>query len=68
VAEAVTPYLAAPRVAVVGLKRLLASAFDPPVAAVAPTAARLFADCLASPELAEANGQWRQRRESRDPR
>ena len=67
VTEVLQPYLAAPHTAVVGVKQLLATAFAPPVADVAPTAARLFADCLASAELAEANAHWRRRTERRKP-
>jgi enoyl-CoA hydratase/carnithine racemase len=65
VAEAIKPYRAAPPTAVVGLKQLLASAFAPSVASVAPTGARLFADCLASAELAEANTDWLHRDQER---
>jgi enoyl-CoA hydratase/carnithine racemase len=65
VAEAIKPYLAAPPTAVVGLKQLLANAFAPSVASVAPTGARLFADCLASAELAEANTDWLYRDQER---
>jgi hypothetical protein len=61
----IKPYLAAPPTAVVGLKQLLASAFAPSVASVAPTGARLFADCLASAELAEANTDWLHRDQER---
>ena len=61
ITQMLQPYLAAPPTAVAGLKQLLASAFAPPVATVAPTAARLFADCLASAELAEANTHWHHR-------
>jgi enoyl-CoA hydratase/carnithine racemase len=65
ITQVLQPYLAAPPTAVLGLKQLLASAFAPPVATVAPTAARLFADCLASGELTEANTHWRHRSEHR---
>jgi enoyl-CoA hydratase/carnithine racemase len=68
VAEVLAPYLAAPRTAVVGLKKLLATAFAPPVADIAPTAAHLLADCLSSAELADANDQWRHRAGRRDQR
>jgi enoyl-CoA hydratase/carnithine racemase len=65
ITQVLQPYLLAPPTAVVGLKQLLASAFTPPVAAIAPTAARLFADCLASAELAEANTHWQHRSKRR---
>ena len=57
----VQAYLDAPRAAAAGVKALLARAFDPPIAEVAPTAAAHFAACLASPDLATASERWRSR-------
>jgi enoyl-CoA hydratase/carnithine racemase len=57
----VQTYLDAPRAAAAGVKALLARAFDPPIAEVAPTAAAHFAACLAAPDLATASERWRSR-------
>lgn len=57
----VRTYLDAPRAAAAGVKALLARAFDPPVADVAPSAAAHFEACLAAPDLATASERWRSR-------
>jgi enoyl-CoA hydratase/carnithine racemase len=61
----VQTYLDAPRAAAAGVKALLARAFDPPPADVAPSAAAYFDACLAAPDLATASVRWRSRQAAR---
>jgi enoyl-CoA hydratase/carnithine racemase len=60
-------YLDAPRTASVALKKMLAMAFTPSVAAAADGVAALFDECVASPELTAASERWRERRHGARP-
>lgn len=62
VEQMLATYLAAPRTATIALKRLLARAFDPPVAEIAASGSALFDQCLAAPDVAAASAAWRRRR------
>jgi enoyl-CoA hydratase/carnithine racemase len=54
-------YLAAPRTASIASKRLMRRAFDAPFEAVYEESLPLLAQCQASPDVASAREDWRQR-------
>jgi enoyl-CoA hydratase len=65
VEQVLARYLAAPRLASVAAKRLLARAPQAPFDAVFEESRALLAECLASPEAAAAVDAWRRRRAER---
>jgi enoyl-CoA hydratase/carnithine racemase len=60
--EILERYAGTPRTAAIASKRLIDRAFDAPFDAVYQESLPLLAECLASPEVAEAMAAWRRRR------